>query len=163
MNNDSKKKSGRAAHGITTCAAALILISTGTAWAFTTYDGYDDVSSLNVTNAALQPRLEYTPPSSLTDDCLPLLKTIHTSPNPVSDRNQRSAGKVAALGLIFGVRYALTPPGTPIQKTNSNESMTGKVDVWQNKGSSLSGNYHPALAVSAYRTCQKELALNALR
>jgi hypothetical protein len=57
-------------------------------------------------------------PSSpaVTDLCLPLLRSFHQqSSDVVADRNQRNAGddaaaRLSALGLVFGVRYALGPP-----------------------------------------------------
>jgi len=156
----------RAAKGFKTCAVAfslLVLVSTGTSWAFTTYDGYQDIPPLKAVNVAFQPDLQYQPSSTVTDSCLSLLKSIHKTPSKsVTDRNQRSAGKVAALGLIFGVRYALTPPGSvPAQKALTNETQSN-FDVWQHNGHSISGDNRPALAVSAYRKCQKKQALNAL-
>jgi hypothetical protein len=162
---------GRAAKGLKTCAAAvsmIVMISTGTSWAFTTYDGYQDVPPLKVKSVTLQSPLQYQPSSAVTDSCLPLLKSFQeTSSKSVTDRNQRSAGKVAApvvaMGLIFGVRYALTPPGSaPAYKANFNENKLGNFDVWHDNGTSLSGNTRPALAVSAYRACQKKQALIAL-
>ena len=166
MENYNKKR-GRAAKGLSTCAVALTLItliSTGTSWAFTTYEGYQNVPPLKVKSVAIESRLQYQPSSAVTDSCLPLLKSIRkTSSNPVTDRNQRSAGKVAALGLIFGVRYALTPPGSaPAYKAKSSESNSGSFDVWHRDGGSLSEDNRSALAVSAYRACQKKQALSAI-
>ena len=160
------KLRSRAAKGFKTCAAAaslIILISTGTSFAFTTYDGYQDVPPLKVKSVELSPALQYEPSSAVTDSCLPLLKTIRkTSSQSVTDRNQRSAGKVAALGLIFGVRYALTPPGSASAiKAKASENQ-GSFDVWHKDGSSLSEDNRSAQAVRAYRTCQKKQALSAL-
>jgi len=160
----------RAAKGLKTCAAAaslIILISTGTSFAFTTYDGYQDVMPLKVKSVALSSPFDYQPPSAVTDSCSPLLKSIHKIPSKsVTTRNQRSAGKaaapVAALGLIFGVRYALTPPGSAsAQKAVATENQ-GQFDVWHRDGASVSTDNRSALAVTAYRACQKKQALNAL-
>ena len=169
------KMRDRAAKHLKVCAVASVLIitiSTGTSWAFTTYDGYDDVPTLKVKSVALEPRLQYQPsfkPSSaVTDSCLPLLKSIQKTPSQsVTDRNQRTAGKVAApvaVGLIFGVRYALTPPGSaPAYKAKSSENnANGNFDVWHRDAKSVSEDSRSALAVSAYRTCQKKQALSAL-
>jgi len=153
----------RAVKSLKTCAAAvslIVLISTGTSWAFTTYDGYQDVPPLKVVNVALQSHSKNHPSSAVTDSCIPLLKSIHKIPSKsVTTRNQRSAGNVAApvlaVGLIFGVRYALSPPGSPpAPKANSNENYKGVL--------SMQAYDRPALAVSAYRACQKKQALNAL-
>ena len=156
--------SRRAARRLKTCAAAfslLVLVSTGTSFAFTTYDGYQDVLPNKVKSVALSAPLAYDPPSAVTDSCLPLLKTLHETPsNSVTDRNQRSAGKAAAIGLIFGVRYALTPPiGTPANKVDTRDNKNGSYDVWGQNGSSLTHNNRSALAVGAYRACQKKQAL----
>lgn len=162
------KMRGRAVTNLKVCAVAASLIftiSTGTSWAFTTYEGYDDVPPLKVTNVVFEPRLQYQPSSAMADSCSPLLKSIQkTSSKSVIDRNQRSAGKVAALGLIFGVRYALTPPGSPTaHKAKSSENNSNSnFDVWHRDGSSVSQDGRSALAVSAYRACQKKQALSAL-
>ena len=162
------KTRGRAATNLKVCAVAaslIITISTGTSWAFTTYEGYDDVPPLKVKSVALEPRLQYQPSSAVTDSCFSLLKSIQKTPSKsVTVRNQRSAGKVAALGLIFGVRYALTPPGNvPVSKAKPSESNSnGEFDVWHYNGNSVSEDSRSALAVSAYRKCQKKEALSAL-
>ena len=85
------------------------------------------------------------------DSCLPLLSSSH--PLHV-DRTQRSAGKAAALGLVFGVRFALSPPKT---SRSRDVTPTARVGVWQPDSGDRS-----ALAVSAYRECQKQQALQAL-
>jgi len=95
-------------------------------------------------------------PPSMADSCLPLLKSVrHTSPVSAMDRTQRSAGKAAALGVVFGVRFALGPK--EIATSNRNK---GRFDIWQTSGGSA-GDRH-ALAVADYRACQKEKALEAL-
>jgi hypothetical protein len=93
---------------------------------------------------------------TVTDTCLPLLKAIRQSPNTVTDWNQRPAGKAAAFGLVFGVRFALGPvesakdrsPKPEIRFIGGNDSYTGD---------------RSALAVTAYRHCRKEQALNERR
>lgn len=94
--------------------------------------------------------------SSTTDACLPLLKTIrHTPSAEVVDRNQRSAGTAAALGLVFGVRFALSPP----QQVQTHD--TAGLEATSLSGNSLHDD-RPALAIASYRQCQKQQALNAL-
>lgn len=99
------------------------------------------------------------PPPSMADTCLPLLHSIrHTAPTSAMDRNQRAAGAATALGLVIGVRFALSPP----KKAGSRRKTNGPaIDLWQTEGVTA-GNRH-ALAVSAYRQCQKEQALKALQ
>ena len=96
-----------------------------------------------------------TPSPTVADACLPLLDTIRQSSQPSAmDRNQRSAGTAAALGLVLGVRFALSPPnkaGLASKKT--------RVDLWHPTEAS---NDRSALAVTAYRQCQKEQALKAI-
>lgn len=76
------------------------------------------------------------------DQCPPLLTSAYDeSSHPALDRNQRSAGKAAALGLVLGVRYALPPA-----------AQTGVVR----------SNHKSALAVAVWRQCQKQQALQAL-
>lgn len=102
--------------------------------------------------------LTSTHPSSPTvvDSCLSLLKSIpHISSTSIMDRNQRSAGKAAAVGLVLGVRFALSPP----TKTKSYADRP-RLDLWQPAGGSAGDR--SALAVSAYRQCQKEQALKAI-
>lgn len=55
---------------------------------------------------------EHSPPAAA-ETCLPLLESIRqSSSSDVAVRNQRSAGKLAALSLALGMRYALQPsPG----------------------------------------------------
>lgn len=93
---------------------------------------------------------------SVTDSCLPLLKSIrHTNPPSVTDRNQRTAGTAAALGLVMGLRYALTPPILQDQKPLALQR-TGQTAVQTPAASSR------ALAIAAYRNCRKDHALRAL-
>jgi hypothetical protein len=88
------------------------------------------------------------------------------------DRTRRNAGKAAALGVMFGLRFALQPVRYKTSKTaarrnaTQNSSLNMKTsglqfDVW-----STADKYRPnrsALSVAAYRQCQKERALKALR
>lgn len=150
----------RAARALSAYLAALVIIlsiSAGSAWSFESHDLTTGApASLNVDDGAM-PLVTTSPSPTVADSCLPLLKSIrHISPNSATDWNQRSAGKAAALGLVFGVRFALGP----VEKPNSTNRTKARFDVWQPEGS-YAGNRH-ALAVSAYRQCQKEKALNAL-
>jgi len=133
----------------------VLAFSTGPAWSFDTYDGVTgEIVSFDRAGQE-SGKLQASPTAA--DSCLPLLKSIrHISPNTAVDRNQRSAGKVAAIGLLFGVRFALAPPGKAKTKRRAKPSF----EIWNTDGT-LSGNRN-ALAVSAYRQCQKENALKAL-
>lgn len=131
---------------------SIITVFAGSAQAFELED-----SASSVENTKRSALLSDTPSSAMADSCLPLLKSIHQT-NSVSamDRNQRSAGKAAALGVVFGVRFALGPK--EIAKSRYGKP---RLDLWQTAGS-ISNDSRHALAVSEYRACQKEKALNAL-
>ncbi|MBL4803738.1 MAG: hypothetical protein JKY71_02645 [Alphaproteobacteria bacterium] len=125
----------------------VLCLFVGPAWSFET---------INVNeHPAIQPADTPTPSPAVADACLPLLDTSSQSPQPSAmDRNQRSAGKAAALGLVLGVRFALSPPN----KAGLN-AQKPRLDVWHPAEAS---NDRSALAVTAYRQCQKEQALKAL-
>ena len=129
----------------------ILCLIVGPAWSFEMDDsGFERLD--------LKQQQDFTTKQSsppVVDSCLPLLKSIHTSPQSAMDRNQRSAGKAAAVGLVLGVRFALSPP----QKVRSHADKP-RLDLWQVNGGSADNR--SALAVSAYRQCQKEQALKAL-
>lgn len=80
------------------------------------------------------------------DPCLPLLTAARDeSSYPALDRNQRSAGKAAVLGLVLGARYAL-PPAAQTETVSSPRSGTVS-----------------AQAVAAWRECKKQQALGKFR
>ena len=96
-----------------------------------------------------------TPPSSVVDPCLPLLKSIHTSPSITTERNQRSAGETANLGFVFGVRFALSP--TPKAGAKRSKARLG---FWH-PHTPIAGDRN-ALAVKDYRDCRSKQAMDAL-
>lgn len=94
------------------------------------------------------------PSPTTTDPCLPLLDKIrYSSPQSAVDRTQRSAGTATALGLFLGVRIALGPKETLGAKRRVHVAP----DVMRDKTGS---DY--ALAVSDYRSCMKEQALQSM-
>lgn len=129
--------------------------------AFVVYDGVDDSFSRDSTvNQAGNPPVADDPFSMKADQCLSLLRTIRYSSSDSAlhrNKNQHFAGKAAALGLVFGVRFALSPPHNHKVETRHK----ARLDLWTQKGRLLTEN-RPALAVSAYRQCRKEKALQAL-
>ncbi|MCB9982902.1 MAG: hypothetical protein H6861_04390 [Rhodospirillales bacterium] len=151
------KTDPRAAYIPGAVLASLVLIiclTVGPAWSFEAVESQQTLEGSDLGLITSYP----TQPSSPTvvDPCLPLLKSIrHTPPVSAMDRNQRSAGKAAAAGLILGVRFALSP----LQKVKSRADRP-RLDIWQPTGAN-SGD-RSALAVTAYRQCQKEQALKAL-
>ena len=149
------KTDPRAAYipGVALASFILILcVAVGPAWSFETLDQHqqDPVHKQELTSSSKSSS------STVVDPCLPLLKSInHISPASATDRNQRSAGKAAALGLVLGVRFALSPP------TNSKSQVDGpRLDLWHTSGE-VAGD-RSALAVTAYRQCQKDQALKAI-
>ena len=89
--------------------------------------------------------------STVAPKCLSLLKPERVKPtHSATDRSQRSAGKLAAVGLVFGVRYALSPPGRalPARKTKLNDL----------KDMAMSED-RSALHIAAFRSCQKQQSL----
>ena len=131
------------------------------AWSFETYHAHINEHTAEI---SAQPqsvsvrkqdrRAAYKKPSPAPmDTCTPLLSSSHPAH---MDRTQRSAGKAAAIGLVFGVRFALTPP----KKAHAGVVSGPQLDVWQPKAALASDR--TALAVAAYRECQKSQALQAL-
>lgn len=90
------------------------------------------------------------------DSCLPLLKSARAfGPAPSAmDRDWRSAKKAAALGVVFGIRFALGPK----EVTHSKSRSRVKVGVWQPEDY----NGAHALAVADYRRCKNDQALKAI-
>jgi hypothetical protein len=157
----------------------FILSFTEQAWSFETYHAglNDRVSSNAVTtpasyhptkrsrssgqqNSILADSLK----TGAADTCLPLLSSLRHAPlHNAVDRNQHSAGKkAAALGLIFGVRFALSPLSTTASHA---EGSNARFDVWRPDSSAVGSaqtDNRSALAITAYRQCQKQQALQAL-
>lgn len=133
----------------------IIALSGGTAWSFERFD----VSVLPGASPSFSAQGPDRRDSSFsgTEQCLLLLEASVHSPQAVSvtEESRHSAGSAAplALGLVFGVRYALAPP-----KSHTAKRDHARFDVWQTLPSS--GSRH-ALAVADYRSCQKEKALRA--
>lgn len=135
----------------------VICMASAPAWSFESYHGHiDGVEVMKSKEAALHRKEQSfkTPsPSVQVDTCLPLLSsTMHPH---LPNRTQRSAGKAAAVGLIFGVRFALSQPKTKVNSVGN----SARLGLWGPK--TIDGS-RSALAVSAYRECQKDKALQAL-
>lgn len=126
----------------------VLALGAGNAWSIDRFDPagvITDVPNVHEFSTSSSP--------DMVDGCLPLLKSIrHTSASTTMDRTQRSAGKAAALGLVFGVRFALEP--SPKSKPSK-----PRLDVWHHQNATA-GDRH-ALAIADYRRCQKEKALNS--
>jgi hypothetical protein len=92
------------------------------------------------------------PSSAVADVCLPLLKTAAQpdTRNIITQDVRPDAGQAAALGLIFGVRYALGPK----EATRPGPALKGTANA------DLSGDR--ALAIAEYRRCRSEQLLTSL-
>lgn len=153
--------SGLAAHrrmAIIALAAIILLTGilgfNGPAWSVE----LDHPSSVIDTNETKLPIISSPTPVPANDDsCLPLLKSVrqYAPPPSATDWDQRTAGKAAALGLIFGVRFALGPK--ELAKSRRTEKPV-RFDIWQPRDS---GNAQ-AMAVADYRRCKNEQALKAI-
>lgn len=134
----------------------LVVVSAGNAWSFENYNIHFLPGAAPSFEASSDSSFESD--FSVADSCLLLLKSsVHSRlMHSALGENRRSAGSVApvALGLVFGVRYALSPP-----KSNQASSNQARFDVWQ---SFSSAGDRSALAVADYRSCQKEKALKAI-
>tara|TARA_R110001592_G_scaffold3525_12_gene19900 strand:- start:2361 stop:2864 length:504 start_codon:yes stop_codon:yes gene_type:complete len=136
-------------------AASLVIVlfvfSVGTAWSYVYDDGYTDLNSVShETN--LNPKRSS---SAVVDMCTPLLNTLHHTPSTLPTvRTQRSVGKIAALGMMLGARYALEP------KSQDDVSVIN-VDaiLAQHVKTSRKPALHSAQTIVAYRTCLKNQAL----
>jgi hypothetical protein len=141
-------KAARAAASYTACLAVILSVSAGSAWSLDRTQPSQAFEASSYTSQL--------PPPSMADSCLPLLNTRHTTPVSDMDRTQRTAGTAAALGIVFGVRFALGPKET----AKSNRTGNARLTIWQ-PANATAGDQH-ALAVADYRNCQKEQALKAL-
>lgn len=100
-----------------------------------------------------------TPRSTISADekCLSLLKAVrYNDASSAMDRDRRSAGKATALGLIFGVRFALGPK--EVMKNAKGRDVTFEI---RDAGGLDNGGSH-ALAIADYRRCKNEQTLRGL-
>lgn len=121
--------------------ATALTLSIGTAWS------YDN----NVSRETFIDNLK-SPSSAVVAQCVPLLnKTTNTSPPSTTARTQRTAGKVAALGLLLGVRFALEP---------KQDNLSVQQPLNKTANVSDSKNNRTAHAIASYRNCLKTQMLN---
>lgn len=127
----------------------LLAICAGQAWSFESIPAGEAGKYVRDTNDATNTYSSSSPVQS--DTCLALLNR-HASAGSAMDRNQRTAGKAAAVGLVFGIRFALKP---------SREFKPSKpsLDIWSQDGG-IEGDRN-ALAIADYRRCQKDKALKS--
>lgn len=104
---------------------------------------------INVSRETLQHN--YSLPSSAEESCLSLLNMQHFKPNfNPAEGNRRTAG-IATLGALLGIRLALEHSGTrTLMLSMHNKSYT----VFTGRNAEV---------VTAYRLCEKNEALNAIK
>ena len=127
-----------------------LLLTSGPAWSIE----LDQPSSVVQTDDKIPYLSNPSPVPANADACLSLLKTVNFSPANTVKRDRRDAGKAAALGLVFGVRFALGPK----EITRSKRKKPVTLDVWTPR----EDNSRQALAVAEYRRCKNEQALKAI-
>ncbi len=111
-----------------------IVFPAGNAW---TYENYNTSFEKSVSREALH--IKPTLASVVTDSCKHLLKANNdASANQNTNLNQRNAGKIAAIGIILGARFATEPKGN-MKKMDSS-----------------------AQAVAKFRKCHKENTLSIM-
>ena len=117
-------------------------------------------NNLNSTPSSVQAAVE-------SDPCLPLLQSRrayknkngvhavnHTSNQPSSASIAR-AGTTAAIALMLGARYAISP----LDKNSNYSTLTLNAKNGQSVNKDVS---RTTLSITDYRQCKKEFALNAL-
>ncbi|MCB9990187.1 MAG: hypothetical protein H6867_02260 [Rhodospirillales bacterium] len=96
------------------------------------------------------------PVQQYSDTCLSLLKSVRYTASPSAmDRDRHVAGKAAALGVVFGVRFALGPKEVA---RSGGHNKAVRFDLWEARES----NSRQAMAVAEYRRCKNEEALKAI-
>lgn len=93
-------------------------------------------------------------PSIAAETCTTLL--INTPSTFSANRNQRTAGKLAALSMMLGARFALEPT-THLTKEVHYE------DHFLRHALTTKPAKHSAQMIAAFRQCQKEYVLSASR
>ncbi len=103
----------------------------------------------------------YKTSSTVGSSCTSLIDTQHTPLlKAPAVRTQRPVGKVAALGLLLGARFALAPPEQHSRVIDDEPDILSECQVARDgdDGAPL----RSARAIAAYRQCQKELALGQI-
>lgn len=143
----------RCIKGVLLSFTFIIAFSMGTAWSYeSVYQPTTKNNNVSFSGALLNTNI---PPSTVIDMCKSLLKsTQYKSSHIVASGSQRTAGKIAVLGIILGARFALEPKSN---EDISVVSVKSHISMHQKK---IISNNRSAQAVVAYRRCQKEHALN---
>jgi len=94
------------------------------------------------------------------DSCLYIIRAARDkSEDSYAERQYRQdASSAAAVGLVFGVRFALGP--SEVNKNRKRVRPVAAFHVWETRDSATGGGQ--ALAIADYRACRNEQALRAL-
>ncbi len=159
MNYDlTKKANASVRRGLRVCLAltltGILTISSGPARSIEI-----DQSSPAVAGKNSPLSYKTSPRAAISDEkCLSLLKTVHyDNSSSAMDRGRHSAGKATALGLVFGVRFALGPKEV-MKNTRSGDAV--KFELWEARNTDT--NAAQALAIADYRRCKNEQTLRSL-
>ena len=121
----------------------------GNAWS---YESYRTPFDYNVSRETLYKNP--IPTSTIMDVCKSLIKTnSHIPSDSTKSRNQRKAGKLAALGIVFGARFALEP-------VKSNANVVSPQRNLVRHDNKIKKSFRSAQSIAAYRKCQKEYILS---
>lgn len=132
---------------------AFLVVTSGPAWSFevnnTDPHGVSGVSAPIVV----------APADPAGDKCLYILKIAkeRSSASGMDREYRQAAGSAAAIGLVFGVRFALGPQ--EVTKSKRRVQPVASFNVWEARDHASSGQ---ALAIADYRACRNERALQAL-
>lgn len=158
MKDDNSDLTGRFRYALAAWAGFLfcifLLVTNGPAWSFETNQLAPDLQPVEKAGSFVTTL----PPVTGREDegCEALLNTANYDLTTRGDEMDRRSVKrdVAAIGVIFGVRFALGPK----EIARSGRKPAAKLDIWEPNN----GHGAQVLAVSAYRDCKKEKALKAL-
>ena len=132
---------------------AFVAVTNGPAWSF-------EVTNTDVhgQSGVVAPVMR-APADPAEDSCLYILKVARDRDEPsTADRQYRqAAGSAAAIGLVFGVRFALGP--SEVTKSRRRTQPVAAFRVWETRENGGGGQ---ALAIADYRACRNEQALRML-
>jgi hypothetical protein len=115
-------------------------------------------SSIGDLNGIAPGNIERAPATSADANCDSLLRSASFAPTALPreqtamDRDADASSAAAALGLVFGVHFALGP-----KQVTGRGGSRPQFDVWQPSAANSK-----ALAIAAYSRCRREAALRAL-
>lgn len=133
---------------------AFLAVTSGPAWSFEV-NNTDPHGVSGVTAPIVS--VPDAPPAG--DECLYILRIAkeRDSTSAMDREYRQAAGSAAAIGLVFGVRFALGPQ--EVSRNGKRRAPKASFNVWETRDHANSGQ---ALAIADYRACRNERALQAL-